>query len=160
MSGVPAGIEYVGVSGISKECQDAVLRLLQFGNKISRAQILSSSRVSYSGASASGVHCLLLTVESGDVIAVKSGFSSGYRGEGPRTFSEVLQILESGDEAGALARLADDLPLFRMAQHRPPPVAAKQSVAEAMLKDMSPDELTPREALELLYKLKAALPEA
>jgi DNA mismatch repair protein MutS len=72
---------------------------------------------------------------------------------------EVLQILESGDEAGALARLADDLPLFRAMQHRPPPAAAKESVAEAMLKDIRPDELTPREALELLYKLKAALPE-
>jgi DNA mismatch repair protein MutS len=73
---------------------------------------------------------------------------------------EVLDILENGDEAGALARLADDLPLFRAMQHRPPPAAAKQSAAEAMLKDIRPDELTPREALEVLYKLKAALPEA
>jgi DNA mismatch repair protein MutS len=72
---------------------------------------------------------------------------------------EVLQILESGDEAGALARLADDLPLFRAMQHRPAPAAAKESAAEEILKDISPDELTPREALELLYKLKAALPE-
>jgi Protein of unknown function (Hypoth_ymh) len=95
MSRVPAGIEYVGLSGISKECQDAVLRLLQFGNKISHARILSSSRVSSSGVSSSGVHCLLLTVDSGDVIAVKSGFSSGYIGEGPRTFSNVLQVLNA-----------------------------------------------------------------
>jgi len=28
-----------------------------------------------------------------------------------------------------------------------------------MLKDIRPDELTPREALEMLYRLKAALPE-
>jgi hypothetical protein len=28
-----------------------------------------------------------------------------------------------------------------------------------MLKDIRPDELTPREALELLYKLKAASPQ-
>jgi DNA mismatch repair protein MutS len=72
---------------------------------------------------------------------------------------EVLDILEHGDEAGALARLADDLPLFRAVQHRPPPAAAQESAAEAMLKDIRPDELTPREALEVLYKLKAALPE-
>ena len=72
---------------------------------------------------------------------------------------EVLEILENGDEAGALARLADDLPLFRAVQHRPPPVAAKESAAEAMLKDIQPDELSPREALELLYRLKAALSE-
>ena len=72
---------------------------------------------------------------------------------------EVLQILESGDEAGALARLADDLPLFRAVHQRPAPAPAKESAAEAILKDISPDELTPREALELLYKLKAALPD-
>jgi DNA mismatch repair protein MutS len=72
---------------------------------------------------------------------------------------EVLEILENGDEAGALARLADDLPLFRAVQHRPLPVAAKESAAEAMLKDIQPDELSPREALELLYRLKAALSE-
>jgi DNA mismatch repair protein MutS len=72
---------------------------------------------------------------------------------------EVLQILETGDEAGALARLADDLPLFRAVLQRPTPAAAKESAAEAMLKGIRPDELTPREALELLYKLKAALPQ-
>jgi DNA mismatch repair protein MutS len=72
---------------------------------------------------------------------------------------EVLQILESGDEAGALARLADDLPLFRAVHQRPPPAAATESAAEAILKDISPDELSPREALEILYRLKAALPE-
>ncbi|HTZ36756.1 MAG TPA: hypothetical protein VMB84_12065, partial [Stellaceae bacterium] len=73
---------------------------------------------------------------------------------------EVLAILESGDEAGALARLADDLPLFRAIQQRPPPAAARESPAEAMLKELRPDELTPREALDWLYRLKAALPEA
>jgi DNA mismatch repair protein MutS len=72
---------------------------------------------------------------------------------------EVLDILENGNEAEALARLADDLPLFRAVHHRPPPAAAKESAAEAMLKDIRPDELTPREALEVLYRLKAALPE-
>jgi DNA mismatch repair protein MutS len=72
---------------------------------------------------------------------------------------EVLDILENGDEAGALARLADDLPLFRAVQHRPPPAATvNESAAEAMLKDIRPDELTPRDALEMLYRLKAALP--
>ncbi|HTQ32594.1 MAG TPA: DNA mismatch repair protein MutS [Stellaceae bacterium] len=72
---------------------------------------------------------------------------------------EVLDILEHGDEAGALARLADDLPLFRAVRHRPPPAAARESAAEVMLKDIRPDELTPREALEMLYKLKAATSE-
>ncbi len=71
---------------------------------------------------------------------------------------EVLEILESGDEAGALARLADDLPLFRAAHQRPVAAQPKDSAIEAMLQDIRPDELTPREALETLYRLKAALP--
>jgi hypothetical protein len=82
---VPAGIEYVGLSGVSKECQDAVLRMLQYGDKINRAQILSSSNE----------HCLLLAVNAGDIVAVKSGFASGYGGEAPHAFSYVLQVLDA-----------------------------------------------------------------
>jgi len=73
---------------------------------------------------------------------------------------EVLNILENGDEAGALARLADDLPLFRAVRDRPAPVAAaKESAAEAVLKAINPDELSPREALELLYRLRGTIAE-
>jgi DNA mismatch repair protein MutS len=67
---------------------------------------------------------------------------------------EVLSILEQS-EASAPARLVDDLPLFRAAPR--PPQAAAQSQAEVLLRDIRPDELSPREALELLYKLKALL---
>ena len=80
-----AGIEYYGVSGASQECLDAVMRLLQFGDCIKRARIISCS----------GIHCLLLTNSVGDLIAIKSGFSSGYRGEGPRSFSLALQFLHA-----------------------------------------------------------------
>jgi len=72
---------------------------------------------------------------------------------------EVLEILENGEEASALERLADDLPLFRAVHHRPPPTVAKESAAEAMLKEVRPDELSPREALEILYRLKDTLAE-
>jgi DNA mismatch repair protein MutS len=69
---------------------------------------------------------------------------------------EVLEILEKGEEGGALARLADDLPLFSAARRRPAPATApKESAAEALLRDTRPDELTPRAALDLLYRLKA-----
>ena len=80
-----AMLEYAGVPGASKECQDAVIRLIQFGDRITRARILTYQRE----------HCLLLTVNVGDLVAVKSGFASGYGGEGPRRFSYVLQILDS-----------------------------------------------------------------
>jgi DNA mismatch repair protein MutS len=70
---------------------------------------------------------------------------------------EVLEILEKGDESGALARLADDLPLFRAARRAAPEPALPASPAEDLLRTARPDELTPREALELLYRLKALI---
>jgi DNA mismatch repair protein MutS len=74
--------------------------------------------------------------------------------------AEILDILEKGEEAGALARLADDLPLFRAAMRRSAPEAAPRvSPVEDLLRDIRPDELTPREALELIYRLKALLAE-
>jgi hypothetical protein len=79
----PAGIQYVGEAGISVECKDGVMRFLQFGDRISRAWILTHDNF----------HCLLLTINDRETVAVKSGFSSGYPGEGPRTFSFVLTLL-------------------------------------------------------------------
>jgi DNA mismatch repair protein MutS len=67
---------------------------------------------------------------------------------------EVLALLEKGDQSGALARLVDDLPLFRAARPRGAP-APRPSPAEALLRETRPDELSPREALDLLYRLKA-----
>jgi hypothetical protein len=80
-----AGIEYAGLPGVSKDCQDAILRLIQYGSRVTHAKILSSAHD----------HCLLLAVDCGNLVAVKSGFASGYGGEGPRTFSYVLQVLET-----------------------------------------------------------------
>jgi DNA mismatch repair protein MutS len=48
------------------------------------------------------------------------------------------------------------LPGFRAARGAPPP-PAKTSAVETALAAMSPDELTPRSALEALYRLKALL---
>jgi hypothetical protein len=78
-----AGIQYAGVGGITATCRDAVMRLLQFGDRIDRATILTHNNH----------HCLLLRVNEGDLVAVKSGFGSGYAGEGPRGFSLIVQIL-------------------------------------------------------------------
>jgi DNA mismatch repair protein MutS len=71
---------------------------------------------------------------------------------------EVLEVLEKGEQSGALARLADDLPLFSAARRRAEP-APRESAAEVLLRDTRPDELSPREALELIYRLKAVLLE-
>jgi len=66
----------------------------------------------------------------------------------------VLASLEQGEQAGALTRLADDLPLFAATAAKAAAPVTKESAVEAALKDVNPDELTPRAALELLYRLK------
>jgi hypothetical protein len=82
-----AGIEYHGVAGSSIDCECALLRLLQCRAGIVLARILTSGNR----------HCLLLRTEIGDQIAIKSGFSSGYGGEGPRRLATVLKALRSQD---------------------------------------------------------------
>jgi len=71
---------------------------------------------------------------------------------------EVLATLEAGEQGANVNRLADDLPLFSasVAQTTAAAPTAGPSPADEMLADTNPDDLTPREALELLYKIKAA----
>jgi DNA mismatch repair protein MutS len=75
---------------------------------------------------------------------------------------QVLAKLEAGEQGGAGAELASDLPLFAAAA-KPPRGGAEEARAaspgavEAALADINPDELSPREALETLYRLKAIL---
>ncbi len=77
---------------------------------------------------------------------------------------EVLKILESGDHGTAITKLVDDLPLFSLAARRMAPAAAvaslepdpsQPSAVEEALRAVNPDELTPRAALEALYRLRA-----
>jgi DNA mismatch repair protein MutS len=65
--------------------------------------------------------------------------------------AQVLDALEARARAGGPATLAEELPLFA---RRPPPLPA--SPLHAMLAELDPDTLSPREAQELLYSLKAA----
>lgn len=68
---------------------------------------------------------------------------------------QVLQTLESGEQSGAVARLADDLPLFAVAQPAVDAVGnGRLSPLADALEEINPDDLTPREALEELYRLK------
>jgi DNA mismatch repair protein MutS len=41
----------------------------------------------------------------------------------------------------------------------PPAPEPRASALEEMLRDIRPDELSPRDALELLYRLKSLLPD-
>lgn len=65
----------------------------------------------------------------------------------------VLNLL-TADPGAAPSKLAADLPLFTAA---PPPATEKPSETEQRLKDIDPDALTPREALDVLYELKKLL---
>jgi DNA mismatch repair protein MutS len=70
----------------------------------------------------------------------------------------VLEALEKGEREGGTARKAviDDLPLFA-ATPAPAPLKPKTSAVETRLKDIHPDTLTPREALDLIYELRSVL---
>ncbi len=69
---------------------------------------------------------------------------------------EVLKLLEKTEAHPAGRQALDDLPLFAAA--RPQgfvPETNQPSPVELALADLNPDNLTPKAALEALYKLKA-----
>ncbi|MCR4282982.1 MAG: DNA mismatch repair protein MutS [Bauldia sp.] len=67
---------------------------------------------------------------------------------------EVLRQLEETDRKAPVHALIDDLPLFSAA--RPAKAEPDTDPLAALLDQIAPDELSPREALEALYRLKAA----
>lgn len=69
----------------------------------------------------------------------------------------VLEALERGEREGSGAQraLIDDLPLFAAIPPPPPAPTRRHSVVEKRLEDILPDSLSPREALDLIYELKA-----
>ncbi|MEO5615488.1 MAG: DNA mismatch repair protein MutS [Cypionkella sp.] len=71
----------------------------------------------------------------------------------------VLEALESGEREGGSRQkaLIDDLPLFRAMPAPAPKAVAKASKVETALKEVLPDELTPIQALRLVYELKEML---
>lgn len=76
---------------------------------------------------------------------------------------DILHQLESGAREGARPEaLLDDLPLFRAAPPAPPAPAQPQpaSAVEERLRGLNPDEMTAREALDLVYELRGMLGSA
>lgn len=81
-----AAIQYWGEDGITQKCLDAVTRLLQCDSDyVSKVRVLTDGER----------YCLLITLDQYDLIAIKSGFSYGYVGEGPRKFSHALALFEA-----------------------------------------------------------------
>jgi DNA mismatch repair protein MutS len=68
----------------------------------------------------------------------------------------ILDELEAFDRQAPVERMVDDLPLFAAARPAAPEPAGTDPL-RAALDAIDPDELTPKEALEALYRLKMAV---
>jgi DNA mismatch repair protein MutS len=64
----------------------------------------------------------------------------------------ILEMLQTGEQSGNLAKLADDLPLFSSVPT--PQSTTINTELHDKVKDIDPDALSPRDAHELLYTLK------
>lgn len=84
-----AELEYHGSVGTTKDCLDAIIKLIQFGERIEKARLISTEPDQYNCR----MHAFILTTFYGNQIVINSGFSSGYAGEGPTGLSKALQLL-------------------------------------------------------------------
>lgn len=67
--------------------------------------------------------------------------------------TEVLHTLEQTQGTKVSSKLTDDLPLFKSLAFAQEP--ARPSEIEMFIADITPDNLTPKEALEMIYRIKA-----
>jgi len=70
---------------------------------------------------------------------------------------QVLGALEAGEKSQAVARLADDLPLFAAAGEIGAAAAPAPDPLADALGEINPDALSPKDALELIYRLKDSM---
>jgi len=68
----------------------------------------------------------------------------------------VLDALERGEREGNQKAVVDDLPLFS-ATSIPAPTKTAPSVVEARLEQVLPDDLSPKDALDLIYELRGLI---
>lgn len=68
----------------------------------------------------------------------------------------VLEKLEASDQnsGSATNALFEGLPLFSATPSAPAQGSNKPSAVDTFLADVTPDDLSPREALDILYQLK------
>jgi DNA mismatch repair protein MutS len=70
----------------------------------------------------------------------------------PKVVARAKSVLEKLEKEKTSSSNLGDLPLFAMVQSAPEP--SGPSELDLAMKDINPDDLTPREALEALYRLK------
>ena len=73
---------------------------------------------------------------------------------------QVLGLLENSEQRGSgkLDALADDLPLFAVQPQRPIPKSGPSEI-DQQVASLHPDEMSPRDALAMIYKLHALATE-
>jgi len=71
--------------------------------------------------------------------------------------ADVLHTLEKSDHTGKSAKIVDDLPLFSMTAPAKAVAVAAPSEVESALSKADIDALSPKQALDLLYQLKALI---
>jgi hypothetical protein len=79
-----AGIQYIGINGITSTCRTAIARLINSGEPLKNALLLTCE----------SSHGFILVTDLDEVIAVKAGFSSGYAGEGSAGLALALALLD------------------------------------------------------------------
>ena len=84
-----AGIQYMGESGITQTCKEAVIQLIHAGEDIKDVKILTFEETH------SSAHALLLTLRYDIQVIIKGGFASGYNGEAPRGYAFILDLLRN-----------------------------------------------------------------
>ncbi|MFH7326452.1 TIGR02391 family protein [Desulfurivibrio sp. C05AmB] len=82
-----AGIEYHGKEGITQSCLAAIVRLYQSKASFERVRLLSADER----------HGFLVYIEFDRIVGIKSGFASGYPGEGPRGLATALRFFDKLD---------------------------------------------------------------
>ena len=72
---------------------------------------------------------------------------------------QVLDSLEHSDKSTYITKMVDDLPLFASVQKKMEEKEEKEELSPLFqaVRQVNPDELSPKEALEKLYELKALL---
>jgi DNA mismatch repair protein MutS len=78
-----------------------------------------------------------------------------------RRAEAVLRVIEANGDGRSFKRPIDDLPLFSAAPPTPPARVEEPSPYEPLgtiLAETDPDSLAPRDALELIYRLRQMLP--
>ena len=69
---------------------------------------------------------------------------------------EVLALLEKSDgRKSARNDTLDELPLFAVTRAQAPPVPSGPSPVDKAVDELNPDDMTPRSALDALYRLKS-----